>query len=550
MKNKKNIFNIKTVLFICLTIALLNACDIKYDETLEKTRLFRPVLNEELTAAENTIIVNMGKLKEAIGYTIEVSRDTFATIEYTIEADTNYVLLNSSNLGEDLFWNTLYQVRSIAHSSDSQYDSKYSDLGNVRTERFASILNVPTTNDVIDIAARVSWTTENAGAAVTGIKVFSEDDLRLENPLFDETIVSPEEQTSGESFVYGLDPETTYQVGIYSGEDLRGWVKYTTRVPDIDPTGPNVIDIRDNEYSSAVLDAFYTAPDNSVILVKRGVEYAAPTVGLDKSITIRAAYGFGDKKAQLLFSGGFNLVEYANVGHLRFVDLELRGSNWDSKYLLDLGKRGSIGEVSFENCYITNFRGVLKIKAADITVDNYIINNSLVDSINGYGIAGQDNAGSVLHNIRFSNSTINRAGYFIISRNNSKSIIIEDCTIANILEAQRPMFRYRQSGQDNVTDGIIIRNCIIGHAWDRADNGTTAIRGTDGLVDTFFNTPNNYTVSDFSWEAYPIITLPVGNAGTTQEDLWVDPENNDFTIKNSGFVGKYDTGDPRWRVKL
>ncbi|ALJ05938.1 hypothetical protein APS56_12705 [Pseudalgibacter alginicilyticus] len=550
MKNKKNIFNIKTVIFMCLVVAIFNACDKDNDETFEKTRLFRPVLNEELTAEGNTIIVNMGKLKEAVGYTIEVSRDTFATIEYTVKSDDNYLLLDSNTVGEELFWNTLYQVRSIAHSSDSQYDSKYSDLGNVRTERFPSILNVPTTNDVIDVAARVSWSTENSGAAVTGIKVFSADDLRLETPLFSEISVSPEEQEAGESFVYGLDPETIYQIGIYSGEELRGWVKYTTRVPDIDPNGPNVIDIRDNEYSSAVLDAMYTAPDNSVILVKRGVEYAAPTISLDKSITIRAAYGFGDKKAQLLFSGSFDLVEYASVNHLRFVDLELRSTNWDSKYLLDLGKRGSIGEVNFENCYITNFRGVLKIKAADITVDNYIINNSIVDSINGYGIAGQDHAGSVLNNIKFSNSTINRAGYFIISRNNSKSIIVEDCTIANILEVQRPMFRYRQSGQDNVTDGIIIRNCIIGHAWDRAGDGTTAIRGTDGLEDTFFNTPNNYTVSDFSWEAYPILTLPVGNAGITQEDLWEDPDNNNFTIKNSGFIGKYDTGDPRWRVQL
>jgi len=82
----------------------------------------------------------MGSLKNTIGYTIEVSRDTFATIEYTVESDVSYVILGEDNLGEGLFWNTLYQVRATAHAEDPQYDSKPSDLGSVRTNRFPTIL--------------------------------------------------------------------------------------------------------------------------------------------------------------------------------------------------------------------------------------------------------------------------------------------------------------------------------------------------------------------------------------------------------------------------
>ena len=53
----------------------------------------------------------------------------------------------------------------------AQYDSKTSDLGNVRTQRFPTILNIPQAYDVTDIAARVTW--DCLGAPVTGIKVFA-----------------------------------------------------------------------------------------------------------------------------------------------------------------------------------------------------------------------------------------------------------------------------------------------------------------------------------------------------------------------------------------
>src|SRR5690606_6472548 len=117
MKNNK--INIKSTLFmLILGIMTFYACK-EDEEVFEKTRLFRPVLNEDLYAEGNTIIVNLGKMKEATSYTLEVSRDTFKTVEYVIETDTNYVEINEALIGEELFWNTLYQVRATAHASSS-----------------------------------------------------------------------------------------------------------------------------------------------------------------------------------------------------------------------------------------------------------------------------------------------------------------------------------------------------------------------------------------------------------------------------------------------
>jgi hypothetical protein len=214
---KKMDFKINKHLLLILAGILLifAACD--EEEIYEKTRLFRPVLNKELSSELNTIIVNMGNIREAVSYTIEVSRDTFRTIDYKIEADTHYVVLNEELLkGDPLFWNTLYQVRATAHAADPAFDSRVSDLGSVRTQRFPTILNIPNSNDVIDVAARVSW--QIAGAPVTKIKVFSPADLKLTSPLF-ERDVTAEEQSTGVAIVTGLNPATAYQIAIYSGAD-------------------------------------------------------------------------------------------------------------------------------------------------------------------------------------------------------------------------------------------------------------------------------------------------------------------------------------------
>src|SRR5690606_23027677 len=141
----------------------------------------------------------------------------------------------------------------------------------VRTQRFPTILNIPMAYDVTDVAARVTWTP--TGAAVTSMKVFAGADLKLATPLFDAVSVTSDEQQSGESFVYGLEPETDYQIAIYRGEEIRGRVNYGTNGADIEPSLPNVVDLTENESRSAVADAVAAAPAGAIILVKRGVTY-------------------------------------------------------------------------------------------------------------------------------------------------------------------------------------------------------------------------------------------------------------------------------------
>lgn len=538
------------ILFLCLSVMLFNACQ-EEEQNFEKTRLFRPVLSDKLTAEGNVITVNMGKLKEAIGYTLEVSRDTFKTIDYTIKTDNNYVKIDEALLGEGLYWNTLYQIRATAHAEDPQYDSKVSDLGNVQTERFPTILNIPTAYDVTDIAARVTW--KPLGAAVTSMKVFAGDDLKLKTPLFPETLVTSSEQLSGVSVVYGLSPEKKYQIAIYSGTTLRGWVDYVTKVKDIDPNGPGVIDIRANESLSAVENALATAPNGATILVKRGVTYDMPTFAINKSVTIRAAYGFGEKRARLLKDGNMNIASGVNIDYIRFVDLEIRGKKYDANYAFNpTSVNTNITELSFDNCKIGTLRGILRLRNTT-SITTYEIKNSVVDSIGGYGLLTCDQAPGTpqtanVKNIKLTNSTFNKVTWLVVSKNNSQSIAIESCTFANVTN----YFSYSGgTANNNVTNGISIKNSIFGHSWDETRIATTFTTTgvSSGLASTSFDVGNCYTVSDITWNK-EVPNLTPKTYSKNQSDLWVDPQNNDLNFKDKSFIGRITAGDPRWRLKL
>lgn len=539
---------------LLMAVVAVSACK-EEEEMFEETRLFRPVLNEDLFSEGNTIIVNQGNMKSAVSYTLEVSRDTFQTVEYVIETDTSYVEINKALIGEELFWNTLYQIRSTAHAADPQYDSKAADLGNVRTQRFPTILNNPATYDVTDIAARVTWT--KAGADVTGVRVFSAEDLQLNTPLFDEQMVTAEELEKAEVIVEGLEAETEYQIAIYSEDVLRGWVNYTTRVADIDPMAPGVVDIRDNESPSAVADAVLAAADGDLILVKRGVTYDLPSEDLDKSITIQAAYGFGEQKAKLYTTGNWNIAEGAQIDHIRFIDLEIRGADYSGDYVFNPNTSGvNVREMLFENCQIGTVRGILRIRGT-VALENFIIRNSLVDSVGSYGLLTtdtdpkEDEKTAHVDNILFESSTFNKIQAGITSRNNSVSIIIDGCTFGNFVKSGNRIFRYRGGdGNNNVTNGISITNSIFGHGWDESDSENYAIRGIEGLDGTNFNLVNNYSTGDFSFSDSEIPGFPLGNYSGGQADLWVSPPTNDFNFKDSGFAGRFDTGDRRWRVVL
>jgi hypothetical protein len=549
MKGINTYSNIWMIITI-VVISVFQACE--PEENYPRTRLFQPVLNEDLYSVENTIVVNLGNLKSATGYLVEVSRDSFETVDYSLEIDTNFVILNEETLGEELLWFTIYQVQVTAYADEDEYNSLPSFLGSVRTQKYPSNMHAPTFFDVLDTRAKVQW--DPAGDPITHVKIFAENDLRLKTPLL--TLPLTQEQIDTNMvIIQGLQPSTTYQIAIYSGDVLRGWEIYTTREALV--SGPNVVNLTGIDSSVIVLrQRLAQVDDGSIIILEGGKTYMAAGFVFDKSISFISGYSFVPALPVIDCSSNFNLKEGSNVGYVTFRDIHITASDdgFNSRYVFNIDKSATLGELKFESCVIRTLRGICRMKEGAGTLESYTISNCQVDSIKDYGLLTVDVNVWQCNDILIEHSTISKTVAFIQSRNNSNTLKIDGCTINESPQTGRRMFRYREPGQDNVLNGITITNTIWGHAWDMANEGIYLIDAYDGLGNTTFILSNNYATSEFGFDVAGGKDALAGFPSVTYSglvtDLWTDPYNAVFEIKDPGFAGKGDAGDPRWRVGL
>lgn len=508
-----------------------------------ETRLFRPVLNSNLTAQNNSIIVDMAKMTKAVSYKIEISRDNFATVLGHVDTPESTVKI------VDLLWNTKYQVRATAFSADPQYNSKVSDLGEVTTEKYPSILQAPTEFDVIDVAAKLTWKIGPlTGAPITQVKVFTIADETLSTPLFTFSVTSAE-QLAGVKIVNGLTPSTEYQIAIYSEEVVRGWEKYTTKEGIV--VDANTIDLRGIPPTSTLLfDTLTAAPAGSTIILDGNVTYDLNTTYLfNKSLTIKSGYSFGQGGAIVNFNSNFNILAGSNVGAIVFDGLILTSPDTAAvaKYVFNVSQSSTIGEISFNNCRMYNFRGVCRFQSSTGTIGKYTVNNCIISNIGGYGVFNVDVATWTAGDVLFKNSTVYRSTVFMASKSTTptKSVTIEDCTLNEFVAKAGTMFKW----VNEVTNGITMRNTIVGHGYDTTGGTDYSIIGYSGLSTTTWIILNTYATSDFAYVPLkPTIPgFPSFTYSQKVENLWINPVNGDFNFKDLSFAGVKDSGDPRWR---
>lgn len=414
-------------------------------------------------------------------------------------------------------------------------------------------MGTPTFFDVLDTRARVFWTP--SGAPITQIKVFDGNDLRLSNPLsqFD---VTNEDRLATEKIVNELTASSIYQIAVYSGETLRGWEVYNTRPPSV--SGDNVVDLTGIDTGMVNLSAVLPdVVDGSIILLEGGKTYLAGGYAFDKSISFVAGYSFTPALPIIHCTSNFNFVDASNVGYVTFKDIEITSPNVDGfngRYVFNTNVSATIGEIKFESCKIHNLRGIMRMKDKGPGIlDKYTFESCVIDSIKDYGILTVDRNDWVCNEISIKNSTISKAIMFITNKNNSNSVVIDGCTINEMPEKGRQMFRWREAGQDNVTNGISILNTIWGHGWNTTAGETDfLVDGFDGLANTNWIITNTYATGDFGYAEGKdqIPGFPAYNYSGTVNDLWTDPDNSIFNFKDTGFAGKSNSGDPQWRIGL
>jgi hypothetical protein len=221
----------------------------------------------------------------------------------------------------------------------------------------------------------------------------------------------------------------------------------------------------------------------------------------------------------------------------------------------------TVGHIKFENCQIRKLRGIIRFRGPKPgNIAKYSIINCIVDSIGGYGLFTMDTSGGIaVGDILLKNSTFSKCDYWMATYTTSQSVIIEDCTISEVPSTGSILFRWRgAAGSADITNGLTMKNCIWGHAWDKANSGAFTFNADAGnggsspsLDATTITVVNCYSVSQFAFATGRELTgFPVANYKGKAADLWVNPYSGlDFNFKDSGFAGKSNCGDPRWRKK-
>ncbi len=521
----------KIVLAFAAVIIFLAAC--KKNEDLGTSRLFRPVLKGPLVSEGNWIAASWQVIKGAESYTVQLSKDTFRTVLASVTLDTNAYLF------QNLEWNRRYQVQVKANAADSSLNSRMSYLGEIKTPAFPSILNTPTISEIGDNAVKVSWV--NSGAAVTSIKILKTAD----SSVVSQVTLNATDITNKYKIVSGLTGLTGYTIFLYSGTTVRGWADFTTKAS----LAGNLVDLREITGRPSVLsDTIPVIPSGSIILLKRGETYSlSASLSLNKSLTFLSGNDLmNPNQATISLPSNFNITSGSVIDSIVFNDVYLMGTDYASKYVFNINTACTVGKISFENCRIEYLRGVLRTQSNPAIINTFNVNNCIIDSIAGYGVITVDVATSKADNIFIRNSTIYKAEKIITSKNNSSAVAIENCTFNETPFGGNYFIDYSTAGTNNVTQPIIFKNNILGRGKSNA--GNVDVRGYRVGSSSTIDVSNTYATSDFLSTNATYLLPNVTVYPRLSTEIWQDPSNGNFKIKDNAFPGKSSAGDPRWRL--
>jgi hypothetical protein len=542
--------SIKKILFSILIVSVFTACeDFEFPVDLSFRRLFSPVVFQTGTVSATKAELIFSKVSSADLYLVELSEDSlqFSTIVRSIEFP-----VDSLNYAEgytdrysvtisDLLSGVRYSARLKAVSSTGEIpDSKWVTVTFVtKTEQiFTSI----SSDEITDNSVVLHW---NAGESeVTKIILVSAlDGSQISVDL------TVEDKINSWKKIEGLAGGTTYMAYIYNNDHVRGTIAFRTY--DSVPTEGVVIRLDGGEDIYTVLqqqsgDITLVLPASSVYVSSwfdsstSATSYSLP---LNDNITSLTIWGLeGGEKAKLNCT---SVKLGAGTRKIFFRNIEYVGNSSSSDYVINESATRPLSEVTFENCVVHNVRGVFRLQndANYTAVDKISFTDCVIYDINGYGLTNTSAANVKLMNLEIKECTFyNMTDALGNFKNSANSVVVDACTFYNCFANGKYIFNFNSTF---IPSSFVIRNCIFGKFNSTVFDGTQSMRATNPKITTSFM-ENTYKTSDcIVHTGYPM--TGVIEYLNSSADLFVDPENHDFKIKDASFEGYSTAGDPRWR---
>ena len=419
----------------------------------------------------------------------------------------------------------------------------------------------------IDTQALISWTPNDTvvitalTAVPMGLETVNSQDIKVYN-------VSSEEYLAGSKIIDDLTPETSYRVSFYSGDEqssdtYQARIEVKTAVTenlDEDYGTANRIDLRNEAFDP---DYFNRLDWNSLAEGTTFVLPAGKTYVLNSGETvIEFAHSVHFVTPQTLedyptfsFDNAFRIVEGGVVDKVTFKRINLRASKSLSE-VADNSLSGKqvicpesdvflINTIDFTNCYIENFRSIVRSKKAIGNVGAIAFKECTINAIGNQGIVSTDGKnGNYINDVSFDECTITNICGIADLRNSSsgKSISITNTTFCYAPMENSFLFRVDPS------IAVKIENCVFGGSM-KIDGKLPKFNelgsgGQDDYTGVYpFSSVNSFQANDR--------TSSKGNLGLSDSKmstttLFTAPGTNNFKL-NELFTGCSSVGASKWR---
>jgi len=419
----------------------------------------------------------------------------------------------------------------------------------------------------IDTQALISWMPNDTvvitalTAVPMGLETVNSQDIKVYN-------VSSEEYLAGSKIIDDLTPETSYRVSFYSGDEqssdtYQARIEVKTVVTenlDEDYGTANRIDLRNEAFDP---DYFNKLDWNSLAEGTTFVLPAGKTYVLNSGETvIEFAHSVHFVTPQTLedyptfsFDNAFRIVEGGVVDKVTFKRINLRASKSLSE-VADNSLSGKqvicpesdvflINTIDFTNCYIENFRSIVRSKKAIGYVGAIAFKECTINAIGNQGIVSTDGKnGNYINDVSFDECTITNICGIADLRNSSsgKSISITNTTFCYAPMENSFLFRVDPS------IAVKIENCVFGGSM-KIDGKLPKFNelgsgGQDDYTGVYpFSSVNSFQANDR--------TSSKGNLGLSDSKmstttLFTAPGTNNFKL-NELFTGCSSVGASKWR---
>lgn len=524
---------------LLLTAFAATSCDDANDWSTDSShnRLFQVTkmgISANATDAEFTWTTTPGTEY----YIIEVSKDTLYNEVAMGSGNGSIVYGEDQTITESPFTLTgldsdskyFLRVKSMSSTTpESKWSYPTEFSFKTKSEQIIEKI-VKTDKDVI-----VNWT---AGATVTHILL-----LQGETELKSITLTD-EEKTEGSATIDGLEQLTTYTVELYNNTVKRGSVTFQTSasVPEADYTA--FLEPTDSLNQTLFNDMKAAGYSNVNIALSAGASYNndnALNLPDDMSITF---FGLPGESKAIIAVKSLNMG--SKHGFIKFQNVEVSAycESTQNQYIFNQSDATEVGSLEFNDCIIRDFKNTpIRLQGSDVkTIGKLYINNTIIYGVEsaGYAIVHVD-AGSgkgVIQEIEIENSTVKGCGknFIYCNKTDFTKLTLTNCTFSRMMGKSGTYFFDNGNTTNGPSEGIEITNCIFGSTADPKDKGIRS-KATPVIE-------NCYATADWVVAGNAIKDL-ISYEGT-EADLFTDPTNGDFTIKDSMFGGKKSCGDPRW----